>query len=183
MAAVISAAKALAQQRLQGGLVGAVSPTPHIFIDEILADEDIVRAVTTLPLPFKVLDLGSGDGRWLLAFARRFRRCLCYGVELDDHQLTKCQNLALSRDGGSSIIELLKVDFLHFPCHGFAVIVLYMSRLGNELLQGKLEKECDSGTLLIVVGFEMKGWSALKMFRCSASQLVAYLYVVGCRLP
>ncbi len=62
-AAVISAAKALGQQRLQVGLVGAVSPTPLSFIDEILADETFVRAVDCLPQPCTILDLGNGDGR------------------------------------------------------------------------------------------------------------------------
>jgi hypothetical protein len=180
-AAVISAAKALGQQRLQVGLVGAVSPTPLAFIDKILADEALVRAVDCLPRPCTMLDLGSGDGRWLQAFAGRFPQSLCYGVELDDQQLKKCRHLSSNCGGGSSVIELVKCDFAHFPCQGFGVIILYMSRLGNELLQRKLEKECDAGTLLVVVGFEMRGWSALKTFRCTSSHLVAYLYVVGSR--
>lgn len=177
VAAVLSAARALRNQRLQVGLIGAISPTPMAFIDQILADDAITTtAIKKLPCTF--LDLGSGDGRWLFGFARHFPLSLCYGVELDDQQLKKCQ-LLTSDHGGGSFIELLKCDFMHFPCHGFRVIVLYMSRLGNELLQWKLEKECDSGTLLIVVGFEMKGWCAVKTFRCSTCHLVAYLYVVG----
>ena len=179
VSAVLSAARALGQQRLQVGLIGAVSPTPMAFIDEILAD-DAIAATATKKLPCTFLDLGCGDGRWLFGFARHFPLSLCYGVDLDEQQLKKCQLLASDR-GGGSIVELLKCDFKHFPCYGFRIIVLYMSRLGNELLQGKLEKECDSGTLLIVVGFEMKGWCALKTFRCSTSHLVAYLYVVGGR--
>ena len=183
---VLELAKSLAKQREEDGLVGALSPTPISFIYELLDDDTFLAWKQQSQLPQTMLDVGSGDGRWLFAFADRFSSYVCFGVEMDEQQLTTCLQLIHSSTTSSSsssskgIIELIRCDFTHFSCHGYAVIVVYMSRLGNEVLKEKLEQECAVGTCILVVGFEMRGWRHVKMFRCTTSpSLVAYMYVVS----
>ena len=183
---VLELAKSLAQQREEDGLVGANSPTPISFIYELLDDETFLawKRQYGSQLPQTMLDVGSGDGRWLIAFADRFRSYVCFGVEMDEQQLTTCleriHSTTTSSSSSKGIIELIRSDFTHFSCHGYAVIVVYMSRLGNVALKEKLERECPIGTCILVVGFEMRGWRMVKMFRCTAlPSLVAYMYVVG----
>jgi hypothetical protein len=89
----------------------------------------------------RVVDLGSGDGRWLIAFFKKFK-CLCFGVEKDSDRLQVCQkrinnefsvnseqeiagqspnpNPNPNRKSGSeycrSKIELIQSDFSDFCC-------------------------------------------------------------------
>ena len=182
---VLEAAKALVSQREADGLIGANSPTPVSFIYELLDDESFLawkRQYGPL-LPQTMLDVGSGDGRWLLAFVDRFTSYACFGVEMDERQLTTCLeriHSATTSTSSKGVIELIRSDFTYFSCAGYAVIVVYMSRLGNVALKEKLERECSVGTCILVVGFEMRGWRMVKIFRCTAlPSLVAYMYVVG----
>ena len=181
---VLAVAKSLSRQREVDGLVGANSPTPESFIYELLNDDTFLawKRQYGPQLPQTMLDLGSGDGRWLLAFADCFSSYACFGVELDERQLiTSLERIHSATTSPSKcIIELIRSDFTHFSCHGYAVIVVYMSRLGNVALKDKLERECEIGTCILVIGFEMRGWRMVKIFRCSAlPSLVAYMYVVG----
>ena len=184
---VLAAAKSLSRLREIDGLVGANSPTPISFINELLNDDTFLawKRQHGPQLPQTMLDLGSGDGRWLLAFANRFCSYACFGVELDERQsTTSLEHIHSATTSSSSsskcIIELIRSDFTHFSCHGYAVIVVYMSRLGNVALKDKLERECEIGACILVVGFEMRGWRMVKIFRCTAlPSLVAYMYVVG----
>jgi SAM-dependent methyltransferase len=185
---VLDVAKSLSRQREADGLVGANSPTPVSFIYELLDDKTFLawKRQYGPQLPQTMLDLGSGDGRWLLAFVDRFCSYACFGVEMDERQLANSLERIHSKKKTSPstsskrIIELIRSDFTHFSCHGYAVIVVYMSRLGNIALKDKLEQECENGTCILVIGFEMRGWRMVKMFRCTTlPSLVAYMYVVG----
>lgn len=126
-----------------------------------------------------VVDIGSGDGRWLTAFYDKFH-CLCFGIELDKNRLEMCRkkldilhsshcnqnvyddnddykyNNVLNEDRKRNVrfdkIELILGDFGTFNCSGISVVIVYLSRIGNEIIKEKLERECEKGTLIIVVG-------------------------------
>jgi SAM-dependent methyltransferase len=118
-----------------------------------------------------VVDIGSGDGRWLTAFYDKFH-CLCFGVEMDEDRLEICRkNLDIqysyndddtnccnalgenrNKKARNDKIELILGDFGTFDCSGISVVIVYLSRVGNEIIKDKLEKECSKGTLVIVVG-------------------------------
>lgn len=120
-----------------------------------------------------VVDIGSGDGRWLTAFYDRFH-CLCFGIEMDKDRLEFCRkNLDIqysyndddtnccnalrekknrNEKARNDKIELILGDFRTFNCSGISVVIVYLSRVGNDIIKDKLEKECCKGTLVIVVG-------------------------------
>ena len=123
-----------------------------------------------------VVDLGCGDGRWLIAFHKRFN-CCCFGIEKDLNRLDVCrervrvefQNISLNptenqlKTGGTHKIELLRCDFSNFSCSGISVVIIFLSREGNEMIKEKLEKECSMGTIVLVIGVRIKLYFPLQL--------------------
>lgn len=221
---VIEAAKKLSDERSQKGLIAALSPTPHEFMELILSDEifsktfqgcvnpvlmresndscaksDIhsendkkavenrattvnssincdegcqtatTESLTIIPentvasvaQPLHTMvDFGCGDGRWLLAFEKKFN-CLSFGVEKDVKRFEICRQMIIKEDeihnnvSGQpmrSKIELILGDFSNFCCLGITVVIVFLSRDGNESVKDKLERECVKGTIIVAVG-------------------------------
>lgn len=225
---MIAAALKITQQRSEVGLMAALSPTPHEFIELILSDEIFSKTFhgavkptlnesseisccsadndlqfeaeaegtvtdclnigdrgyqtvsgssvnTPQPRPAKLIatstclhrlplhtmvDFGCGDGRWLIAFQRKFN-CLSFGVEKDVKRLGLCRQI-VTKEGitcnnisGQPIhnkIELILGDFTAFCCTGISVIIVFLSRDGNEYMKEKLERECLQSTIIIAIG-------------------------------
>ena len=221
---MIAAALKITQKRSDVGLMAALSPTPHEFIELILSDEifskTFHRAVnptlnenteindcsadnefqfevegtvtkclagsdlgyqtvsgssvnTSQPRPATLIanclhrwplhtmvDFGCGDGRWLIAFQRKFN-CLSFGIEKDVERLGQCRQIVTKEEitcdniSGQCIqnkIELILGDFTAFCCTGISVAIVFLSRDGNEYMKDKLERECLEGTIIIAIG-------------------------------
>ena len=222
---VIEAAKKLSDERSQQGLIAALSPTPHEFIDLILSDEifsktfrggvnpvliresserndgcarnDIhsedtqavenratainssinrdqgcqinTESLTIIPVNtvacvaqslHTMVDFGCGDGRWLIASQKKFN-CLSFGVEKDVKRFDICRQMIVKEDEiHSSIsgqpmkskIELILGDFSNFCCTGITVVIVFLSRDGNESIKDKLERECVKNAIIVAVG-------------------------------
>ena len=107
-----------------------------------------------------MVDFGCGDGRWLIAFQRKFN-CLSFGVEKDIKRLGLCRQI-VTKEGitcnnisGQPIqnkIELMLGDFTAFCCTGISVVIVFLSRDGNEYMKEKLERECLESTIIIAIG-------------------------------
>ena len=110
-----------------------------------------------------VVDFGCGDGRWLIAINKKFD-CYCFGIEKDGDRLEVCrekiktefqnitENFTENKMKLSNKIELIQCDFSNFCCTGISVVILFLSREGNEMMKEKLEKECFAGTIILVIG-------------------------------
>ena len=221
---MIAAALKITQKRSEVGLMAALSPTPHEFIELILSDKIFLKTFneafnhtlnessevnncsadsdlefeaegtatncinssklgyqtvsgssvnTPQPRPAELIatclhrlplhtmvDFGCGDGRWLIAFQRKFD-CLSFGVEKDVERLDLCRQI-VTKEGitcndisGQCIqnkIELILGDFTAFCCTGISVVIVFLSRDGNEYMKDKLERECLEGTIIIAIG-------------------------------
>lgn len=222
---VIEAAKKLSDERSQQGLIAALSPTPHEFIDLILSDEifsktfqggvntvlmtesskrndgcakndihledtqavenrattlnssincdqgcqNATESLTIIPentvasvaQPLHTMvDFGCGDGRWLIAFQKKFD-CLSFGVEKDVKRFEICRQMIIkeyeihnniSGQHMKSKIELILGDFSNFCCTGITVVIVFLSRDGNQSIKEKLERECRKGAIIVAVG-------------------------------
>lgn len=80
------------------------------------------------------------------------------------------------------------MNFFHISLCIYTVIILYLSRSGNERIKSKLEKECSSQAIVVAIGvcysyiiafltlqFKMHGWTADEVYQ-SRSGLNAYIY-------
>uniref|UniRef100_A0A7S1XND7 Methyltransferase domain-containing protein n=1 Tax=Phaeomonas parva TaxID=124430 RepID=A0A7S1XND7_9STRA len=81
-AAIIQASKEAFAARENTIIVAPISPTPLPIVQAVL-DKVSVNADDV------VLDLGCGDGRWLVAAAEAYG-CRCVGYELEDERIAKC---------------------------------------------------------------------------------------------
>ena len=124
---------------------------------------DLVKSAKATHGVHSIVDLGCGDGRWLIAFYKRFN-CYCFGIEKDSNRLDVCRekvemeikNISHYPTENQSKtphkIELLLCDFSNFSCIGMSVVIIFLSREGNEMIKEKLEKECSMGTIVLVIG-------------------------------
>ena len=149
-------------------LVAPISPSPPELIEKTLRE---LEARGLLRGGNRLVDLGCGDGRWLVAARRHCRRLVGYDI---DGKLLEKGRAAL--DGADH--TLVEADFFETEniFEDGDVVVAYLFREGCAKLREKLEKELPRGTL-VCVGFEMRGWRS--SFEVTAGGLVARVYEVG----
>ena len=150
-------------------LVAPISPSPPELIEKTLRELE----ARGLLRDNRLVDLGCGDGRWLVAARRHCRRLVGYDI---DGKLLEKGRAAL--DGADH--TLVEADFFESEniFEDGDVVVAYLFREGCAKLREKLEKELRRGTL-VCVGFEMRGWR--RSFEVAAGGLVARVYEVHAR--
>eukprot|EP00903_Cladosiphon_okamuranus_P010069 g9541.t2 len=147
-------------------LVAPISPSPEDLIQTVfdhvgLGPHDVV------------LDLGCGDGRWVVAAA--LRGCTGRGLDLNEDLLEKGRRAA-AEAGVSSSVELKNADMFHAPLAGSTIIIVYLFREGLASMKDKLETEADRGTRVVSVGFQIRGWVSVATIVIGG--LHAYIYRV-----
>ena len=169
-----------AQQAAAGdaALVAPISPSPPELVRDILAALAARGTLTTdgSHAPRRVVDLGCGDARWLVAACEHYD-CVGVGYDLDEALLVKGRD-ALARRGLAGRATLERRDFFDgAPLLAAGdVVVAYLFREGCAKLRAKLEKELPRGTL-VCVGFELRGWKCA--FERSVRGLKVRVYDVG----
>ena len=164
-------------------LMAPISPSPAQLIDRSL--ELIVQlrpALAARPpdgAPRRlVVDLGCGDGRWLIAAAARFG-WRGVGVDLNDALLARGRAAAAS-DGVAALVSFARADLLRADIRGADVVVAYLFREGVASVREKLGAELRPGAVVVSIGFELKGgWVAAASERVGA--LPFYVYTGGAR--
>lgn len=103
-----------------------------------------------------VFDLGSGDGRILIAAARDFQ-ARAVGVELRKRLVTKgrerVKELKLSRR-----VKILDANFKKVSLRRADVLALYLSSYTLNLLVPKFTKELKQGTRIVNFDYPIIGW-------------------------
>lgn len=76
------------------------------------------------------------------------------------------------------VVEFIHANFLHHSLDMkiLDIIIIYLSRKGNEVVKHKLEQECKTGTIVIVIGFELKDRS-FKLLKKYDLLPPAYIYI------
>ena len=159
-----------------GACHAAISPAPDDVIELIIND---LKSETSNELKI-ICDCGCGDGRWLTALTSSMHhgKCLVYGLELDGERIEKtlrnCKEKCYQRD-----YEIIRCDFLN-QCYLsiMNVIILYLSIKGNELIKDKIKSECSPGTVIFAVGFSIKDWSHVTVFKSNRSMISCYKYIL-----
>jgi predicted RNA methylase len=150
--------------------LGPSIPTPPSVVERMLEAGHVTASDV-------VYDLGSGDGRIVIAAAQKGARAV--GVEvvpdLCRQAQQKIKDLGLS--DRASIVEgnVFRVDFS--PA---TVVTLYLMTDSNERLRPNLEKYLKPGTRVVSNLFPIKGWKPISVEHVKAGMdYTIYVYQVG----
>ena len=146
-------------------------PTPSSVVDRML-DAAHVKASDT------VYDLGSGDGRIVIAAAQKYG-ARAVGVEMLPDLCRQAQRRIheLGLDDRASIVEgnVFHVDFSQAT-----VVTMYFMTDSNERLRPSLEKHLRAGTRVVSNQFPIKGWKPVTVEHVKAGMdYTIYVYEIG----
>jgi SAM-dependent methyltransferase len=145
-------------------------PTPPALVEKMLD----MAAVTAADY---VIDLGSGDGRNVIAAAKRGARAL--GVEYDA-ALIEVSRRDAARAGVADLARFVRGDMYEADLSGATVLMLFLQPENLRMLSPKL-LALKPGTRIVTNRFEIEGWKPDEIGRVggdSPSCCTAVLYVV-----
>jgi SAM-dependent methyltransferase len=120
---------------------------------------EVVRAMIEVARIHKhdvVYDLGCGDGRILIAAARRFG-ARGVGVDIDPERVREARaKVAAHRLAGR--IEIRQGDLFETDIREATVVTIYLLPDANLRLRSKLLKELRPGTRIVSHSFDMGDW-------------------------
>lgn len=124
-------------------------PTPQVVVDEMLK----MAGVTAKDF---VVDLGSGDGRMIIAAAKSFKAS-GFGVDIDP-KLVDLSNKQAKAEGVADRVKFIEQDMFKAEISKATVITLYLLPDFMEKLRPKLLAELKPGTRIVAHDYYMSGW-------------------------
>jgi len=149
-------------------------PTPPVLVEKML---DMARVT---PQDY-VMDLGSGDGRNVIAAAKRGARAA--GVEYNPDMVELSRRIA-AREGVAGKATFAQGDMYEADISQATVLALFLLTENLNRLVPKF-LELKPGSRIIVNGFEIDDWKADETGRAEGdceSWCTAYLYIVPARV-
>lgn len=146
-------------------------PTPTVLVEKML---DMAKVT---PRDY-VMDLGSGDGRNVIAAAKRGARAL--GVEYD-RELLHLSRRNAAEAGVAERARFVEGDMFEADISAATVLALFLLPDNLRKLKPKFER-LKPGTRIVTNGFPIDGWTARHTDTVSGdcdAWCTAYLYVVG----
>lgn len=125
-----------------------------------------------------VYDLGSGDGRIVIAAAQDFG-AHAVGVELDS-RLYELSEKRIQELGLSNRARIIHDDMFKVSVRDATVVTLYLLTFVNTMLRPKLETELRPGARVISHDFAIAGWEPTQTIEVISSDGVShklYLYI------
>jgi hypothetical protein len=124
-------------------------PTPHVVVEEML------RLAKVGPDDF-VIDLGSGDGRILIAAARKFG-ARGVGVDIDPERIEESVANAQA-EGVADRVAFQRQDLFKFDIKRATVVTMYLLPSVNMKLRQRLLTELKPGTRIVSHDFSLGDW-------------------------
>jgi len=170
LSAVFAALPGFAQKFSPENLAPSI-PTPLAVVDRMLEAGHVKSSDV-------VYDLGSGDGRIVIAAAQKYG-AKAVGVEMLPELCRQAQERirALGLQDRASIVEgnVFRVDIS--PA---TVVTMYFMTDSNERLRPNLEKYLKPGTWVVSNQFPIKGWKPASVEHVRAGMdYTIYVYQVG----
>lgn len=169
----VSASKgALAQQFGPGENLAPYIPTPQILVERMLE----VARVRPADM---VYDLGSGDGRIVIAAAQKFG-ARAVGVELDPALCRRAEE-RIKALGLGDRITVMHTSALHVDLTPATVVTLYLLTGSNEKLRPNMEKDLRAGARVVSNDYPIQGWKPVEMVIVQTGSMRhrIYLYTIG----
>jgi ubiquinone/menaquinone biosynthesis C-methylase UbiE len=145
-------------------------PTPPALVEKML---DMAKVT---PQDY-VIDLGSGDGRMVIAAAKRGARAL--GVEYNADMVEYARRVA-EREGVSAKAKFVHGDMFEADISQATVLPLFLLQDNLRKLEPKF-RALKPGTRIVTNGFLIPGWKYVQTSRADGdcgAWCTAYLYIV-----
>lgn len=123
-------------------------PTPQNVVEEMLDLADVNSSDY-------VIDLGSGDGRIVIAAAKR--GAAGHGVDLDPQRIKEARNNA-EREGVTDQIMFIEGNLFNTDFSEASVITMYLLSSVNRKLRPELLERLQPGTRIVSHSFDMGSW-------------------------
>jgi precorrin-6B methylase 2 len=155
------------------GQLAPFDPTPQEVVDRMLALAGVQKGDV-------VYDLGAGDGRVVIAAAKKYG-AKAVGFEIDPG-LVKLARENVRNQGMESLVEIRQQDFLTADLSPATVVALYLSYDGNLALRPQLMRQLKPGARVVSYTFDLGDWQPkiVDAYRDAAGELHAlYLWEIG----
>lgn len=155
------------------GQLAPFDPTPQEVVERMLR----MAALKTGDLLY---DLGSGDGRVVIAAAKKFG-VKAVGFEIDPG-LVKLARENARKQGVEHLVEIRQQDFLTADLSLPSVVTLYLSYDGNQTVRPRLMSQLKAGARVVSYTFDMAEWQAkaIESYRDGAGNShMIYLWEIG----
>ena len=144
-------------------------PTPEAVVDKMLE-------VAQVGPNDVVYDLGSGDGRIVIAAAKKGARAV--GIDIDPQRIREARENARQAGIGKRV-EFRQGDLFEADLSGATVVTLYLLSGVNQRLRPKLLSELKPGTRIVSHAFDMGDWKPESVDHVGSSTI--YSWVVPAR--
>jgi ribosomal protein L11 methylase PrmA len=125
-------------------------PTPQEVVERLLVLAGVKKGDI-------VYDLGSGDGRVVIAAAKKFG-VKAVGFEIDPG-LVKLARENVRKQGVEKLVEIRQQDFMTANLAPASVVTLYLSSDGNLALRAALMTQLKPGARIVSYGFDRGDWA------------------------
>ena len=142
-------------------------PTPANVVDAML-DLAAIKPADVL------IDLGSGDGRIVMAACKRFR-IRGTGIEIDPDLVRQSETLA-RQEGLAGKARFVAADLFAYDLREASVVTIFLTPGVNLRLRSKLLRELTPGTRIVSHRFDMGSWKPTKTVQLGDDRI--YLWVV-----
>ena len=143
-----------AQAKKDADKLAPYYPTPESIVQKMLEMVDLKKGE-------KMFDLGSGDGRIVIAAAKKFK-ARAVGVEFD-RDLVKQSADRIEKLGLSKLAQIIHGDILEQDYASADVLTVYLLPMSNDKVRPILERQLKKGTRIVAHDFEFSGWTAEKV--------------------
>ncbi|HEV7661615.1 MAG TPA: class I SAM-dependent methyltransferase [Allosphingosinicella sp.] len=158
-----------------------VGPAPKLDAPYVASSAEVVDAMlglAALQPDDYVIDLGSGDGRILIAAARS-NGAHGLGVDIDPARIAEADANA-SAAGVTGLVRFRREDLFQTPLGEADIVTLYLTQEVNLRLRRRILAEMRPGTRLVSNEFDMGDWRWDGRRRIGTANV--YLWIVPARV-
>ncbi|MDX6751586.1 class I SAM-dependent methyltransferase [Geminicoccaceae bacterium 1502E] len=159
----------------------ALAPDMFLAVPFVPSEEDVVEAMLTLAgvgSKDVLYDLGSGDGRIVIAAARD-RGTRCVGIEIDPLRIADAMEQA-GWAGVECLVDFVEDDIFAADFSEATVVTLYLLESVNVDLRPRLLAQLRPGARIVSHAFAMGDWKADDALRLSGTTV--YKWIVPARV-
>jgi SAM-dependent methyltransferase len=160
---------------------GFVAPAPALDAPNVASEMEVVDAMLGLAQirpGERVVDLGSGDGRILIAAARS-NGARGLGVDIDPARIAE-SNANARAAGVTGLVEFRRQDLFQTPLADADVVTLYLTQEVNLRLRPRILAEMRPGTRVVSHDYHMGDWRWDERRRVGSATI--YLWIVPARV-